>query len=456
MFLMIRNPGVADKLAITLIGASSSRDCGRDGTIGMFGSGAKNSFALLYRKGMCPITITTGTDRMEISARSQIVAGKVMNIMTIKHGKKKAVDMQYTDGMGELDWRDVDMALREFVANGLDGCLASGHDYSALEIEVVSDIRAKSGHTAVFIPYHPEIREAHHKLPGTFLHLSDPDSLDRKIIPRKLSDRTHVYKNGVLAAIWQGPGIYDYNLGDELRLDESRNASEETVKAAVGRALRDAKAGELATILKVVSKDDSLFESHLAWYNLSTDEYSYDYKTKFPQRAKEWQMAWFMAFGPNTILSEGNANVMSFVINKGFTPVPVKSRCWSKALTSYGIRQESDVLGCDEMEGKEVGPPTKDHLDSLEKVWNLFTSFGLAHKPKPGVASFTSVMDGGAMTYGYYKPGDDKVHIHKDLSAGLSLDKCMLEEVTHYVTGSSDGSRDLQDYLFRLVTSIAF
>ncbi len=55
MYLMIRNPGVADHRSFTLIGASGTRFSNRPGTIGQFGSGSKLSIALLLRMGIRPV-----------------------------------------------------------------------------------------------------------------------------------------------------------------------------------------------------------------------------------------------------------------------------------------------------------------------------------------------------------------------------------------------------------------
>lgn len=48
------------------------------------------------------------------------------------------------------------------------------------------------------------------------------------------------------------------------------------------------------------------------------------------------------------------------------------------------------------------------------------------------------------------------VFINADLSGGVSnrLLKVALEEVTHYVTGATDNSRDFQDYLLDLAVKL--
>jgi hypothetical protein len=65
-------------------------------------------------------------------------------------------------------------------------------------------------------------------------------------------------------------------------------------------------------------------------------------------------------------------------------------------------------------------------------------------------------MDGGSQTFGFCVLGSDYIALHTSLGTGKIMDKVCLEEVTHYVTGSTDGSRDLQDFLFKTITDIAF
>ena len=47
MFLRIQNPGVAPVEGFTLLGVSTTRDCGVEGAIGQFGSGNKHAINVL-------------------------------------------------------------------------------------------------------------------------------------------------------------------------------------------------------------------------------------------------------------------------------------------------------------------------------------------------------------------------------------------------------------------------
>jgi hypothetical protein len=463
MFLMIRNPGVADYKALTLIGASESRDCGRPGTIGCFGSGFKYGMALLLRRGIQPV-VCTGSLKMDISDRPEKIGDRWLNRLKVKfsgkdennRSKTNTEDLGFLREMGERDWTKLEMATREIVSNAIDGCLKQGLDCHKVEIQVMDKPRCKAGHTAVFIPYTPEIEFCHRNIDGTFLHFRHNDLLNRKLLPKSPEDhKLVVYTNGVVASRIQVKSVFDYNLGDELQLDESRNASDWDIRHAISLALRDASASELSTVIREVIKDPNIWESNLTWAYLGTNQYDSANPEAKERRKKNWQTAWRTVAGDKAVLSGGNPSVMSFVVNKGLVPVHIESTCWAKALESYGIPCEKSVLDNSELEGRAVGVPSTDMLSSLDKVWNLLETFSLTNgKEKPNCRSFDSIMQGGGQRFGCYENGT--VFVHKTLSAGPQLDQTVLEEVVHHVTGSTDGSRDIQDYLLRGWTAMAF
>ena len=63
-YLLISNVGVAPVEGYTLLGMSTTRDCGVEGAIGMFGSGTKHAINLLLRLGIT-FWIYCGLTRLE-------------------------------------------------------------------------------------------------------------------------------------------------------------------------------------------------------------------------------------------------------------------------------------------------------------------------------------------------------------------------------------------------------
>ena len=73
----------------------------------------------------------------------------------------------------------------------------------------------------------------------------------------------------------------------------------------------------------------------------------------------------------------------------------------------------------------------------------------------PPIRCFRKVMDGGAVVRGFLRDG--VVYINEDLANGASVElrQTVLEELAHYLTGSKDETRDLQDWAFKLAVRVA-
>lgn len=109
-----------------------------------------------------------------------------------------------------------------------------------------------------------------------------------------------------------------------------------------------------------------------------------------------------------------------------------------------------------EKEGIPESPATDYMYEALDEVWNLIDGLDMLNgKSKPVLKAFTPIMNGESQTLGMYKNGT--VYIHTDCRTMCPmLLKIMLEEVSHHVTGATDISRDLQDYLLRITTKVCF
>ena len=68
----------------------------------------------------------------------------------------------------------------------------------------------------------------------------------------------------------------------------------------------------------------------------------------------------------------------------------------------------------------------------------------------PKIKGFNEIANAESDCFGFVKPGDNTVHLRNDLGGDILLETA-LEEVSHAVTGSSDCSRDFQNFLMRLL-----
>jgi hypothetical protein len=292
MFLKIQNPGVADPLGFVLIGASTTSSTGG---IGMFGSGGKYAIAMLLRNQLRPI-VCAGNHTMEFFAVPQSVGGHPFSRVCVRHSgtKKSTEQLGFTTEWGTKDWTSLDMALREFVANAIDGAKAAGKGPEEVVIEVVEKARAKKGYTTVYIPYEREVERAMEDLRTRFLHFARPELLGKKILPKQEKGPVRIYKDGV--RIWTGSGpdsVFDYQL--DVPLDESRNANQWECSVHAAFALCDASKDEIKHLLTCLSQDSQLWEGSLD-QDYMAGLYRALPESVLQERKKTWSEAWKEAF----------------------------------------------------------------------------------------------------------------------------------------------------------------
>ena len=482
-YLKIENVGTAPVEGFTVFGVSLADTSNNAGVIGQFGSGNKHGVAVLLRNDLSPV-VFAGTLKLEFSTRPQVVsdkhATKEFNRVVVKYGgtdpvtgvsRSSTEDLSFVLDYGKQDWSEVSLALREFVSNAIDRSIRELGNWSGVKIEIVDEaqVRAKRDHTRVFVPLSAEVLAFYNDLGKWFLHFSEPELLNKAILPknnRNLGDRKTavIYRRGVRVRQFESSDVeslFDYNL-DDLRLDESRQASDWDVKHHAGKALANADSKTLAILF------DRLLNSTNSAWEFSFDNFSLqptygDNTEVISRRQKAWQEAFDLIAGEESVLSgKGTANQLE---RKGYKPVVAPENLITAA-GLYGVRTSSSVLSADELSGREITGATPDAQAAVDYVWSQIDEIGLTNgKEKPVVRSFHSILDAGTMLNGYYR--DEVVYIHRDLGNAGSvvggpdalsdrLLKVALEEVAHYATnGATDNSRDFQDYVLEVAVKLA-
>lgn len=454
MFLLIQNEGEAPIEAFTVLGDSGSRH--RDGLIGQFGSGNKHGINLLLRLGV-EFYIYSGPNKLEFFPERVIVTeadGRQRDSLRVKcrvSGKiNRTIDCGWTLDFGALDWREVRMALREFVSNAIDCSKLMG---SKPEVKPEATPRAKSGQTRVFVSMNnADVVDFYRNLGVHFLHFSpDAGQVDKTFLrknPETLGPR--VYLNGVLVNELRSTvkSAFDYNFTkNEVRIDECRNSDEYALRARIAQRINKADKETLATLFEAMSKGD-VFESTLDDFYLS---YSTDENVK-----ENWNAAWQTFAGEAVIASESLADskIGEHVAAKGHKVVPIKSKAFVQTAEKMGVRNVATVLGSQGASGKIECDTTEAAVRAVDTVWSWCeTTRMTGGKAKPEVRCFRQLMDGEGETLGFYTPGSNAVNIREDLDGKIAL-KTAIEEVAHYITGSTDCSRDFQNFAFDMIVEL--
>jgi len=475
-YLMIQNRGVCPPQGFTVLGASTTRaDESNDPyAIGQFGSGNKHGVILCLRHRLTPIVFCSNL-RMEFSTRPEEVNDGIKNTqfarVVVKYsgkdesGRSKtgAEDLGYVLDYGRLDWDRVEYGLREFVSNAIDREIRQEkHEnpdidvfraapWRNVKVEIVGEnqVRAKTGYTRVFIPLTPAVLQFKNDLGKWFLHFGDEESLNKDVLLKKdrnlsESNRAVIYRRGVLVRELgtDKPSLFDYNLNN-IQIDESRKINDHTVKYEAGRALGGASADILAVLLRAFDSEQRYWEQDFGHYELVE---SWENRESKEKKQKRWGDAFIQAFEANTVLCD-NERDEELLIRKGYRPRRVSNE-WLRAAVHYDLKTAQEVLGIDERAGRQISPYLESHFAEAQRVWSRLRSAELtAGKPMPDLYSFVALMDGEAQLWGFQR--DSGVYLHKELS-GVSLTKVILEEFGHYITGSTDLSRDFQDWAFRV------
>lgn len=481
MFAMIQNDGVGPASAFMVLGAGTKNgDNLPKGTIGMFGSGGNMATLVLLRQGLSPRiflggeSLEFGTEPMEVRG----VDGTTWHRQVHVHRKGKTADgrtinrkekLSWTTAYGANDWTDVALAMREYVSNAIDACLAQGVPLAEVGkhvvVEMVEDnqVRAKAGHTRVFVPANDQVRHFMWNLHNWFLHFREPEMLQQTILPKKgrnLTDkggvpsrRAVIYRRGVRVREFtydDTPSLYDYNL-DDLQLNESRTVDDWAVWTAAGRAIKRAGPEVLAQVLRAMSRKEKVWETRLPDY---TFESRWDDDAE--SIASNWKKAIEVVGGEDAVLvSQDSLHTADIVEKKGFFPLMVPSGVMTAA-RSFHLPSADKVLSEDDKAGRTYSPATEAVLDVFEWVWEVATLMGVTDgKGKPVVDCFYEPMRAESQTLGLYRDG--RVSIHTDIAQEPTdmLRWVMWEEVGHYLTGAADLSRDFQTFFIRLVAALA-
>lgn len=517
-FLKIENPGVAPAEAFTLLGASTKRGSGSR-TIGKFGSGNKHGVAVMLRNKLAPV-VFAGNLKMEFGTRPVNVndghRSHEFARVVVKYGGKDAEgvsrsateDLGFVLEYGASDWIGIDLALREFVSNAIDRAIEEGEhrfnvdwsrengvtsenrsdddirqrftealneyrktarDFQNVVVEVVNEnqVRAKAGWTRVFIPLDASVLEFYNNLGKWFLHFSEPESLDKVILPkrnRNLGDRKAavIYRRGVRVREFESsdtPSLFDYNLED-LELDEARKVDDWRVRQVAGKALASAGKDELAALFQSFVSGEKYWEHQFDTYALEPS-WS-EPEEKIAARSALWQSAFDAIGGSDAVLSTESGGQLA--ARKGYKVV-YAPESFVKAANRYGVRTPDKVLTADDREGRRIVDAVPDAEAAVDFVWDVVTRYDMTEgKARPRVKSFSKIMEGGSQTLGFYRDGT--VYINTDIAGYASVQGgwhaltqqllvTAMEEVAHHVTGATDNSRDFQDYVLNLAVKLA-
>jgi hypothetical protein len=470
LYLKIENFGVCPTEGFTLFGATTRRNSDNPNIIGTFGSGAKIACGTLLRNNINP-QVFCGLSKLEFftkkikvqSANSETPHNQVcVRHSGTKDGKtvNRVEELSFVLDYGTADWTTVDLAVREFVSNAIDGQIDHTGDFNGVDITIVdqSKVRAKEGYTRVFIPLTPDIQNFYNNLGKWFLHFSDPELLKEKILPkdnRNFSEKKTpvLYRRGVYVREITNSRIdslFDYNL--DFKLNESRTLDDYQATDNIGRVWRDAHYIQIARIFNAFLSKENFWEKYaLQEYSVTSSD-----AEERDERKKNWKKAFNFVFGKQPIIFASEDGLVSQILEKkGYVPIPMTA-FWCGGAKEYGLPHYYDYITEDDKSGRTFSPATEAVKEVFDIVWNRFDSVGMLNgkTEKPQLNCFYEQFKNESQALGLYRHSTKEIFIHSDISSAKNdqLVWVMVEELVHYLSnGASDFSRDFQTMLVRII-----
>lgn len=435
MFLMIENKGVADARSFTKLGLSTAR--GKSDRIGQFGTGAKHGILCLMRHHLFPI-LYCGKTKMEFVCQPNLMGDTEYNELLVKIDNRAPVELSFTLEFGALDWNDINMGLRELVSNAIDNC----ESVSDVEIKFVDKPRAKDGFTRIFVPMSPSVQQFAAEIKQRFLHFSNSNAMRESVLVKDKNGRANIYRKGVFVRTMESyyhDSLFDYNFGDEFKIDECRNADAWSCMRAAA---------------KLISQDQNVIRTMFRRFLNGGDRiFEYDFHEYHLEPQSWWSEIWNEVVGENGVTVNPDTAVLSETLTKkGLKPVQVP-KGWQEAMSKAKIRNGGDCLNVVENKGYTPVNPTAEMRAKFDLVWNWLCDCNMTNgKDKPALFAFAKTIntnDSGVL-FGYYKDG--KVFINIDYADNTAT---YIEELAHYITDAADNTREFQEFAFQFATRLA-
>lgn len=429
---MIQNDTECPLEGFIKLGVSSHRD--DPDKIGLFGSGLKMGVLTLLRNELYP-TCYVGTGKLEYEVESAMMrdtpyenvfvkmSGRFGN-RTINRKQELGFSLEY----GSQDWTRVEYALREFISNAIDQSTVAG-----TTIEFKDNPRGKSGYTRIFIPCSLVVEEYIKNIDHHFLHFSRKDK--NRIMRKNHEEESNlkVYRKGVFVTESYWKSLFNYNFGDEIQIDECRNMQNQSVSSAIGKLLKEDEMALRRVIEAAIEGVEAYETQYLSYWDIDSTYVKEVFEKVYPNKV--------------VVKDEEQKK---FVKNKGYDALVVKSERWNQTLVYSGVKTSSDVLNKLELDGCQITEPTEKMLSLSRLVWDKLECIGMTNnKTFPVIKGFNKPVEQGNLLLGFVD-SDRIVYLNHD----VVNQKTVLEELAHYITGATDGTKDFEDFIIRVASKL--
>lgn len=423
-YLKFTNKGEVPVNAFKLLGASTKR--GDSGKIGYFGTGLKYAIAVLIREGI-DFKVFIGDKELKIGVRKTDFAGEKVKVMTV-NGEKTSITIEA--GINWEPW----FAIREVYSNTVD---ESG------SMELSSDVRGSKGYTNIFIEVSKKLGDVSKNWQHYFAFKRESafdDSSGNRLLP-KLKDRRYtVFRKGIRVYHQRKNSLFDYDVS-ELSINESRVAEHDF-------QVRQRSAEILATCdnEEAIKKFVDSWKSQNDIIDGDFIEYDPDFWTYLFDDFmvnNTFSNAWYEVLKDKRIVPTEQT---------GFYGLTPKSVAMPEKLIKHLHKQFGDKLNLVGM-SKENYLIVSNFDNRLSKPLKTLSKYGMGYdEDNIKVARFKD-----KDILGMFDQNNGLVLISEQALETIhkaDLVNILFEEIAHAKSGYSDNTRQFQEYIIKIATSL--
>lgn len=415
-YVCFENKGEVPVNAFKLLGASSKRS--DSSKIGYFGTGLKYAIAVMLKQGI-EFRVFAGANEVKIGTRKTKFLDDTVEVMTV-NGEKTSITLD-----AGIDWKPW-FAIREIYSNAID-------EQGSMLVNQPPE--ARDGYTRIFVDANSE------KLKDIFANWGAYFSQGRHPIFRNTRGSIYAklptmpeyiaFRKGIRVFESRKHAVFDYDLPD-VDINESRVAIYGfQVNERCSELLASSTIECVKEFLKLSNNDRRA--DYAEW-----DDAFWDYTGKY-----SFSDVWVEALSESRLVPANFAGHYDITETTIVLPDKLIDKLrgrFGEAINVAGNNKDKFTV----IEGVDKQP--------LQKMLDVFRRAGFDWD----LARIDIVKFNDRDILGQAKDG--RVLLSNSLFTAThkhEVASTLLEEVVHAITGYSDGSREMQNYLFNTITNLA-
>ncbi|MGD9212675.1 MAG: hypothetical protein PVI90_17965 [Desulfobacteraceae bacterium] len=445
-YILIQNATELPLWGMRLLGYSNKDKS----QIGQFGTGLKETVALLCRLELLPI-IFSGLCRIDFSVKERGGQDEICFKLSEDRDEFES-DRWHGLGIhpnfGKADWVDPWMALREIFCNAID---ASGIEN--LYHDVISDDPyGKSNCTRIYLPLNTQLLNAYSTIENKILHLKKREPVSHctefghSMAKVKDLPACQIFHRGIWIQEARKASLWDYELY-YIKLNESRNCDWYRVQGQIAGLIARFDTDAIMVLIEETAK---LTQSET---NYLEQDILHAVSNHLDVSCSNWADAFKALYGEDAVLCINDSYTYNRIKEAKKRPVIIEHNGLMSCLKAVGIPHFATTL--ESIRGfspcTEIRDASPKEQEVFNQVWYELSLLGCFHQesPKPPLKLFREPLGQTKITFGKYVDGI--CYINEEFIGSKVERIACLEEICHHLSSADDETREFQTYLLEVL-----